>query len=556
MPQAAENNSLATHHPGRVRLLLAAPGWPSGLMELASWTKRQGLAEPLVVQLRPGEPRRPGHDPACSLPGEVMRQAVAAAGASFVEYLLDFQPHVVGFRFEGWDIHSLKRLVEVVRILSPAEVIVGGPTASGHPLDVLRDSGADYVFTGEAEETLCRFLKLAHRPNSKDHAAEIPGLVYRYGGRIFQNAMPVDGYGLAAVAFNRPVVSREIIRANRPDWSLLRDFADDFQGLYFTGGRGCPGECTFCDRLHGPQLRTKTAGQLLAEIEDVDRIIGQWDIAVERQPLFAHVDDASMRERPATWASIYDEDFFLDKVRGVEFLRLWSLSPLQERYRLGFQTNPCSLLGPDGRFHADLLKWIERLKPLVQLGGESFNPELIRRWHKRHNLEQLQTAIAGLAGSGQDFGVFILLSDYDTTAEELVETLRLLVLGGLAHRRMRLAVSPITIPLYDSDTRRSLEFAGRYIPRRIENFGDYGRPHPEWLDPLVAELLELADAELRFALEPNQKEAALVGAFRAVLERIKEAGSPQLLDQAQRAMDQILDARFQPVSRNRDAASD
>ncbi len=134
------------------------------------------------------------------------------------------------------------------------------------------------------------------------------------------------------------------------------------------------------------------------------------------------------------------------------------------------------------------------LKPLVQLGAESFNPDLICRWHKRHDLGQLQTAIAGLARSGQDFGVFILLSDYDTTAVELLETMRLLVLNGLAHRRMRLAVSPLTIPLYDSDTRRSLEFAGRFIPQRI-----------------------------------------------------KEEGSPQLLDQAQRAMSQILDARFQPL---------
>ncbi|MBN2293611.1 MAG: radical SAM protein, partial [Pirellulales bacterium] len=476
-----------------------------------------------------------------------IEKAIAVAGTTFVEHLIDFHPHVVGFRFEGWDIEGLKRLVEITRTFSQAEVIVGGPTASGHPCDVLHKSGADYVFTGEAEETLCQFLQLARQPNSRDHIAEIPGLVYRYGGRIMQNAMPVDGYGLANVAFNRPVVPREIIRANRPDWSLLRGFTDDFQGLFLTGGRGCPGECTFCDRLHGPQLRTKTARQLLAEIEDVDRIIGEWDIEVEGQELFAHVDNPDIRERRVAWASIYDEDFFLDKTRAVEFLQLWSDNPLQERYRLGFQTNPCSLLDSADHFHVELFKLIKQLKPLVQLGAESFNPDLIRRWHKRHNLEQLQTSIEGLAASGQDFGVFILLSDYDTTAVELVETLRLLVVNGLKYRRMRLAVSPMTIPLYDSDTRRSLEFAGRFIPQRIENFCDYGRPHPEWLDPLVADLLELADTELRFALEPRQKEAALVRGFEVVLDRIREEGDPELMDQAQRAWSQILDVRFVPL---------
>jgi len=295
-------------------------------MELAAWTARQGLAEPLVVQLRPGEQSRPGCNPAM-MPHDIAQKAIAAAGATFVEYLINFRPHVVGFRFEGWDIEALRRLVELVRHVSSAEVIVGGPTASGHPLDVLRESGADYVFTGEAEETLCQFLELARRPNSKDHAAEIPGLVYRYGGRIFQNAMPVDGYGLAAVPFNRPVVAGDIIRANRPDWSLLRGFADNFQGLYLTGGRGCPGECTFCDRLHGQQLRTKTAGQLLAEIEDVDRIIGEWDIDVQRQPLFAHVDNPALRERLVTWASIYDEDFFLDKAAASSFCGFGAKTP-------------------------------------------------------------------------------------------------------------------------------------------------------------------------------------------------------------------------------------
>ncbi len=470
------------------------------------------------------------------------------AGTVFVEHLVEFKPHVVGFRFEGWDIEGLKRLVDITRLLWEAEVIVGGPTASGHPIDVLRESGADYVFTGEAEETLCQFLQLARRPNSKDHAAEIPGLIYRYGGRIMQNAMPVDGYGLlVAAAFNRPVAPREIIRANRPDWSLLRGFTENLQGMYLTGGRGCPGECTFCDRLHGAQLRTKTAAQLLEEIADVDRIMGEQEIVVETQQLFIHTDDPILREQRVSWASIYDEDFFLDKARAVEFLRLWSRHPLQERYRLGFQTNPCSLLDAEGRFHGELFKLIERLKPLMQLGAESFNPELIRRWHKRHDVGQLQTAIDGLARSGQDFGVFMLLSDYDTTAVELVETLRLLVLNGLSHRRMRLAVSPMTIPLYDSDTRRSLEFAGRFIPERIEKFNDYGRPHPEWLDPLVAELVELADAELRFALEPQQKEAALIRGFEAVLERIQEEGDAELIDQAQRAWSQILDARFVPL---------
>ena len=36
-----------------IRILLATPGWPSGILDLASWVKLQGLAEPVVFQFQP-----------------------------------------------------------------------------------------------------------------------------------------------------------------------------------------------------------------------------------------------------------------------------------------------------------------------------------------------------------------------------------------------------------------------------------------------------------------------------------------------------------------------
>jgi hypothetical protein len=51
------------------------------------------------------------------------------------------------------------------------------------------------LFAGEAEETFARFLELAPRRNSRDLLPEIPGLAYRYGGRVWHNTLPHDGYG-------------------------------------------------------------------------------------------------------------------------------------------------------------------------------------------------------------------------------------------------------------------------------------------------------------------------------------------------------------------------
>ncbi|MFH1267679.1 MAG: cobalamin-dependent protein, partial [Planctomycetota bacterium] len=541
----------------------------------------------------------------------------------FVEKLVEFDPHVVGFRIEGGQLDQVKRYVRAVRRVSSAEIVLGGPTATSHPLDVLEETGADYVFAGEAEEPFSQFLRMAWERNSKDRQPEIPGLAYRYGDRAYLNTLPRDGYGQSVLDADRascrtsqmprdtrncgwlaaerseapermdwgtaslcprhptaqieghgvlrnlrhlvrPVAGAAVITGNRLDWSLLNGFdRAELDSLFFTGGRGCPGTCTFCANLHGQEVRVKSARQLLEEIEAADAMVAAGKIRVTRWKLFAHVDDPRLKPREVVWAAVYDEDFFLHRKRAVEFFRLWHQSPLGERYRLSLQTNPCSMLASGGRVHAELLEWIDRVKPMVQLGAESFNPELLARWHKRHNVEQLNTVLTALDGTRQDYTVFQLLTDFDTTPEELVETLRLLITNAYKHRRMRIAASPFTIPLYDSDTRRGLEFRGLLTADRVRRFTDYERPQPGWMDPLAAELADLADAELQWTLHPEKRDAALFSAMEVVLERIREekerlkrtpaSANRQRLqlrhlhDQARRAMDQIKDARFQGI---------
>ena len=120
--------------------------------------------------------------------------ALMVVGGQFVRKLIDFSPHVVGFRIEGGGFEQVCEFVRAVRLFSDAEVVLGGPTATSHPCEVLGDCGADYVFAGEAEESFCQFLRLAHRRHSKDRQPEIPGLAYTYGGRRYHNTLPRDGY--------------------------------------------------------------------------------------------------------------------------------------------------------------------------------------------------------------------------------------------------------------------------------------------------------------------------------------------------------------------------
>ncbi|MHB8898182.1 MAG: B12-binding domain-containing radical SAM protein [Thermoguttaceae bacterium] len=579
MPPADLQSSPSSNRPptggGPIRVLLATAGWPSGILEIGSWAARQAGAQVVILQVPAGR------------------------AETLVERLESWRPHVVGFRVEGEPFEPLVDWISLVRRFSSAEVVLGGPTATSHPMDLLQWSGADYVFAGEAEESFALFLQFARRPDSRDLLPAIPGAAYRYGGRVFHNTLPADGYGRSVVEAGstgspastrclrhavRPIAFQEVLTANRLDWSLLDGFETPFDSLYFTGGRGCPGVCTFCARLHGQQVRTKSAGQLLEEIERADACVAEGRLKVTRWPLFAHVDDDGLRPLEVSWAAVYDEDFFLHIPRAIEFFDLWSRSPLRRRYRLSLQTNPCSLLarrdswpvssatdeasgstilavrervagklailGPYSA-HPELIRWIDRVKPMVQLGAESFNPALLARWHKRHNLAQLECVLDALDSTRQDYTVFQLLTDFDTTAAELIETLRLLILAGLTHPRMRIASSPYTIPLYDSDTRRSLELAGRLPPGHVGDFRDYERAHPEWMDPLVADLADLADERLHWTLNPQTRGGALSETMPAVVEHLRQlrpAGCPrrdELLAQAQAAADEIAGARFQ-----------
>ena len=540
VPENAPFRKPATRLCCPIRVLLATGGWPSGLLEVGSWAVRQPGVEVAILGIDNDD------------------------HGALKKKLRSWRPHVVGFRVEGEPFGPIRQWVKTVRQLSRAEIVLGGPTATSHPIDLLEWSGADYVFAGEAEETFAQFLSLARRPNSRDLLPLVPGVAYRFGGSVYHNTLPGDGFGLSLLDAGiecdipvsclrnaiRPIASRETLADCRLDWSVLEGFERPFDSLYFTGGRGCPGSCSFCANLHGKQVRIKSAEQLFEEIERADACVAEGRLQVTRWPLFAHVDDDAVRQREVAWVAIYDEDFFLSVPRAIEFFELWSRSALSERYRISLQTNPCSLLSKGGVVHSELLHWIDRVKPMVQLGAESFNSVLLGRWHKRHDLEQLNVVLDSLDSTRQDYTVFQLLTDFDTTAGELIETLRLLILAGFARPRMRIASSPYTIPLYDSDIRRSLEFSGRLLRERVGDFRDYERPHPEWMEPLVAELADVADERLHWALNAETRDGALLETMLVVVQCLEElapgerSDRNELLAQARAAEEEIREGAY------------
>ena len=152
---------------------------------------------------------------------------------------------------------------------------------------------------------------------------------------------------------------------------------------------------------------------------------------------------------------------------------------------------------------------------------------------------------------GQDYGVFILWSDFETTVEELLDSLWLLARGAWRYPKMRIASSPYTIPLFESDVRRSLEFrsdcgslAARAKRKTPIPVWEFERPQPGWMDPLVAELADLIDESLQHALNLPTRDAAILEAIKRAWCRIGETGRPDLFRLAEWIRDDVANYRM------------
>jgi radical SAM superfamily enzyme YgiQ (UPF0313 family) len=126
---------------------------------------------------------------------------------------------------------SLEEVVGLCKALGK-KVAVGGPyvsTSAEHLPD------ADFIFVGEAEETLPEFLV--------DLKLGAPRRIYRTGEKPSLLETPV------------------------PDFSLID--LNNYSAMNVQYSRGCPFQCEFCDiiEIYGRVPRTKSNAQMLAELD-------------------------------------------------------------------------------------------------------------------------------------------------------------------------------------------------------------------------------------------------------------------------------------------------
>lgn len=259
-------------------------------------------------------------------------------------------------------------------------VVVGGPYATSYREEVLA-MGADHLVLDEAELTLAPFVE--------DFLAGRAERVYDQQSVSSRVSIPVTREG-------KPLITATPI----PRWDLLK--LRVYSSLAIQFSRGCPFNCEFCNitSLFGRLPRTKTAAQMIAELDAI--LATGW-----RGTIF-----------------IVDDNFIGNRVQVLEFLKLLIEWQKKHHYPFSFYTEASLDLANDNM--RDVLLMMSKAGfTEVFCGIESTNPEVLASMHKHQNKGDLNQKVRTIQRIGKlDVTAgFIVGSDDDvpTVCRDLFE---------------------------------------------------------------------------------------------------------------------------------------
>jgi len=201
-------------------------------------------------------------------------------GKALEKVCRDFQPDVAGFSLRNIDNNDIKNpvsypaeaalLMDLVRRVCPAKIVLGGAAVAVMPEALLRRTGEDWGVLGDAAAVFPRFLS---ELGSGGDPLSIRGICAVINGRFSAN--PPD-FSLSALESLFPEFSR---------WIDLRAYARHMSAVPLKTKLGCPFDCVYCTypagegrayRLCAPEAVLRAVRKLVAggarDIEFVDNV--------------------------------------------------------------------------------------------------------------------------------------------------------------------------------------------------------------------------------------------------------------------------------------------
>ncbi|PCI42443.1 MAG: hypothetical protein COB46_00205 [Rhodospirillaceae bacterium] len=194
---------------------------------------------------------------------------------------IDFKPDIVGFSVMFSSTHHfLVRCVERLKVIWPDAVfVIGGIHATNFSEVLLKKEAIDYVIRGEGEQAFKEFLDNFNDPEA---LLNIKG-VY--------NQTKIEQGGCLIITD----YMQDLDEIPYPDWDLVdmesysseasnmrrmefddQDKSIETHAAILMSSRGCPYRCIFCSShtVHGRKMRYRSAGNVIAEMKELNRIFG------------------------------------------------------------------------------------------------------------------------------------------------------------------------------------------------------------------------------------------------------------------------------------------
>lgn len=298
-----------------------------------------------------------------------------------------FQPELVGISSTTVAFH---RAVEVGREIKSRRpewpIVLGGPHVSSNPTHAMSFSTFDYAIVGEGERPLSRLVEALERD---EDLASVDGLIWRRGEKPFVNPPAPQIENLDSIPFPAYDLSAGL--------SLYAPPPCNYKKLPVANvitSRGCPNQCTFCDRsVFGRTLRQRSAENVAAEIEYL------WHEHNVRE--IAFVDD-TFTLRPQRIRELFQ---ILDR-KGISF--------------------PWTCMSRINTVDEELLRLMrDRGCWHISFGIESGNEDILRRIKKNISLERARQVVQCCAKLGMRTKGFFIVGHPGETLETIEQTIDL-----------------------------------------------------------------------------------------------------------------------------------
>jgi radical SAM superfamily enzyme YgiQ (UPF0313 family) len=275
----------------------------------------------------------------------------------------------------------VKKIVDIVRQVSPARIVLGGPGFNYYARDWLEYLDLDYGIRGEGEEAFPLFLK---RLAEDGDIGSVPGCAFRKGSS-YHSTSP------------RPV--KDLDHQALPAYDLLdwQPYAGKWVTPAVLTKRGCAFACTYCpySKLEGNRYRLKSPQRVLAEANSILQSTGSHKV------MFCENNfNAPRKHAEAILRALIAEKTDL----------LWGTGDLRP---IGITDSFCRLMDESGCFS-------------VNLSIESASESMLKSMKRGYTVKQVRDSLEALSRSRIPFGASLMLGAPGETPETIAETLDVL----------------------------------------------------------------------------------------------------------------------------------